>query len=436
MMGPLLVPARAPYCPEPTPGCPQGDPSPPVFSPERVSHLPVPQKPKSAPPSICQPAGERQQSLCCSLSGLGERPLPINALLFFPGEGTDVSFVASGRALIEAHEQVWRLLRTISEQITEWKCLAFSKFNPPVAMEKVAEWQREASRIEDALPAKHPILQACVHSIGSFQQVLPLLQKLASPLLKNSCWWEIFTAMAVKCPGNMQFTLGQLLSYPILEHSDSILKIWSSERGRCRSLDMLRRLQKAWAERQFRLVNFILNVPYQAPLPEHPARRPPSRRYRPPKQEYVSKDSGTFVLSDTAELKALAEASLLTLKSIILSPHATELREEAESWTSTLRSFGTLLDVWVSFQQKWIFLNIVLYEMDISLPSRELECLFQQLDGRFRELMQVTSTHPLVLSSVMPLATCSRESRFMGVPLQTMLDQGVEDLQLIIQSLE
>nr|XP_025044786.1 dynein heavy chain domain-containing protein 1-like [Pelodiscus sinensis] len=43
------------------------------------------------------------------------------------GEGTDVSFVASGRALIEAHEQVWRLLRTISEQITEWKCLAFSK---------------------------------------------------------------------------------------------------------------------------------------------------------------------------------------------------------------------------------------------------------------------------------------------------------------------
>ncbi|XP_067420749.1 dynein heavy chain domain-containing protein 1 [Emydura macquarii macquarii] len=492
--------------------------------------------------------------------------------LLIPGESTDVSFVARSRGLIEAHENVWRLLRTISEQITEWKCLAFSKvmtstsscpstwthsypspeflpaapgpltpdpqpllaqpspaplpsppitalpvpltanpqpllFNAPLATEKIAEWEREASHMEKSLPADHPILQACVHVISSFQQFLPLLQKLASPLMKSSCWREIFMgelqgassmastmggecgaergqfcgnasclgpciqlgrlqaqkalsewrereqlqqgwrgrfwekvkelghSMGVKCPANLQFTLGQLLSYPLLEHSDTILKIWSSERGRCHSLDMLRRLQKTWAERQFRLVNFILNVPYQAPLPDR-ARQPPSRRHRPAKQEYVSKDTGTFVLSDTAELKALTEKSLLTLKSIIFSPHAMELREEAESWTSTLHSFGALLDVWVSFQQKWIFLNIVLYEMDISLPSSELDCLFQQLDSRFRELMQVTCADPLVLSSVMPVHTSSRESRFMGVLLQAMLSEGVGNLQLIIQALE
>ncbi|KAG6920692.1 dynein heavy chain domain 1 [Chelydra serpentina] len=74
--------------------------------------------------------------------------------------------------------------------------------------------------------------------------------------------------------------------------------------------------------------------------------------------------------------------------------------------------------------------------MDISLPSGELDCLFQTLDSRFRELMQVTSKHPLVLSSVMPMATSNRESRFMGVPLQTMLSEGVEDLQLLIHALE
>uniref|UniRef100_A0A8C4YEV1 Dynein heavy chain domain 1 n=1 Tax=Gopherus evgoodei TaxID=1825980 RepID=A0A8C4YEV1_9SAUR len=322
-----------------------------------------------------------------------------------------------------SHEHVWRLLRTISEQITEWRCLAFSKFNTPLATEKMAEWQREASHMEESLPTDHPILQACVHMITSFQQFLPLLQKLASPLMKITSLCSL-AAMGVKCPVNLQFTLGQLLSYPLLEHSDTILKV-----SRCRSLDILRRLQKIWAERQFRLVNFILSVPYQAPLADR-ARRPPSRRYRPPKQEYVSKDSGTFVLADTAELKALTEKSLLTLKNIILSPHAMELREE------TPLSTGALLDVWVSFQRKWVFLNIVLYEMDISLPSSELDCLFQKLDSEFRELMQVTSKHPLVLSSMMPMATSNRESRFMGAPLQTMLSEGVEDLQLIIHALE
>ncbi|XP_043381883.1 dynein heavy chain domain-containing protein 1 [Chelonia mydas] len=376
------------------------------------------------------------QELHCRFQAMATRVAELcRSQRILTGEQTDISFVARSRGLIEAHKHVWKLLRTISEQITEWRCLAFSKFNAPLATEKMAEWQREVSHMEESLPADHPILQACVHMITSFQQFLPLLQKLASSLMKNSCWREFFMAMGVKWPGNLQFTLGQLLSYPLLEHSDTILKIWSSERGRCHSLDILRRLQKAWAERQFRLVNFILSVPYQAPLPDR-ARRPPSRRYHPPKQEYISKDSGTFVLADTAELKALTEKSLLTLKNIILSPHAMELREEAESWTSTLRGFGALLDVWVSFQQKWIFLNIVLYEMDISLPSGELDCLFQKLDSRFRELMEVTSKHPLVLSSMMPMATSNRESRFMGVPLQTMLSEGVEDLQLLIHALE
>ncbi|XP_074917990.1 dynein heavy chain domain-containing protein 1-like [Chelonoidis abingdonii] len=154
-----------------------------------------------------------------------ERACKVNVMpLLFPGEQTDVSFVARSRGLIEAHEHVWRLFRTISEQITEWRCLAFSKFNTPLATEKMAEWQREASHMEESLPADHSILQACVHMITSFQQFLPLLQKLASSLMKSSCWREFFTAMGVKYPVNLQFTLGQLLSYPLLEHSDTILK--------------------------------------------------------------------------------------------------------------------------------------------------------------------------------------------------------------------
>lgn len=33
---------------------------------------------------------------------------------------------------------------------------------------------------------------------------------------------------------------------------------------------------------------------------------------------------------------------------------------------------GALLEVWVIFQQKWIFLNKVLYEMKIQFPSADL----------------------------------------------------------------
>lgn len=42
---------------------------------------------------------------------------------------------------------------------------------------------------------------------------------------------------------------------------------------------------------------------------------------------------------------------------------------------------GALLQVWVTFQQKWIFLNKVLHEMKIQFPSPELVGKWVWQDG-------------------------------------------------------
>ncbi|KAF7235156.1 Dynein heavy chain domain-containing protein 1 [Varanus komodoensis] len=440
------------------------------------------------------------------------------------GDCMDVSFVTGKQGVIEVHTRVWQLLRIISEQITEWKCLAFAKFSTALAMEKTEEWQKEVISLEHCLPNNHPVLQACLRAIADFQKYFPLLLKLGSPLLKLSCWKEIFAVMGVKCPFSMQFTLGQLLSYPLLEHSDAIFRVYICEKNWQYARDTLHHLQRTWAEKQFRLVNFILSVPYQEPQPER-FRRPASGRQRPAKLEYISKDSGTYVLSgygkaselrkwvqgqidervyreeeaclrmilrkakadyelrlakniksnkkgffqhgmpyearlrelglfsvekrrlrgdllvtyrelDTAELKASVEHSIVTLQNMILSPFSADIQEEAESWVSTLRAFESLLEAWVSFQQKWVFLNIVLYEMDISLPSAELDFQFQQVDGHFREFMRVTCSDPLVLSSVRLVPGSSRESRFIGSSLQAAFTDGSGELQVIIRALD
>ncbi|XP_008121816.2 dynein heavy chain domain-containing protein 1 isoform X1 [Anolis carolinensis] len=351
------------------------------------------------------------------------------------GDAMDVSFIAGKQSVIEIQARIWQLYRIISEQITEWKCLAFAKFSPSLAMEKTEEWQKEVISIERCLPSNHPVLQACLRKIANFQKYLPLLLKLGSHFLKLSCWKEIFAVMGVKCPLNMQFTLGQLLSYPLLEYSDAIFRVYAWEKSRHYARDNLYRLQRIWTEKQFRLVNFILNVPYQEQQPER-FRRPISGRTHANKVEYISKDSGTYVLSDIAELKTSLQNSLLTLQNIILSPFSSELLEEAESWAATLRTFDSLLEAWVSFQQKWVFLNIVLYEMNISLPSAELDSKFQRVDALFREVMQVTCNDPLVLSCVRVALGKCRDSRFVGSCLQSAFVEGSADLLLIIQALD
>ncbi|XP_013912923.1 PREDICTED: dynein heavy chain domain-containing protein 1 [Thamnophis sirtalis] len=211
------------------------------------------------------------------------------------GGRTDFSLLTGQQEVIEIHIHVWQLFRIVSEQIKEWKCLAFVKFSAPLALEKTEEWQKEGARLECSLPSHHRVIQACLSAIANFQKYLPLLLKLGSHFLKVSCWKEIFAVMGAKCPMNMQFTLGQLFSYPLLEYSDAIFRVYAHEKSRHHARDTLLRVQRTWMAKQFRLVNFILNVPYQEPQPER-FRRPISGRQRTAKLEYISKDSGTFVL--------------------------------------------------------------------------------------------------------------------------------------------
>lgn len=44
--------------------------------------------------------------------------------------------------------------------------------------------------------------------------------------------------------------------------------------------------------------------------------------------------------TDTTELKAAVEHSILILQNMILSPFSSDILEEAKSWASTLRTFG------------------------------------------------------------------------------------------------
>lgn len=76
-------------------------------------------------------------------------------------------------------------------------------------------------------------------------------------------------------------------------------QVYALEKSRHYARDTLFRLERSWAEKQFRLVNFILNVPHKEPQPER-FRRPAAARHRQPKLEYISKDSGTYVLSGKA----------------------------------------------------------------------------------------------------------------------------------------
>lgn len=128
--------------------------------------------------------------------------------------------------------------------------------------------------------------------------------------------------------------------------------------------------------------------------------------------------------------------------------------------------------MWVTFQQKWIFLNKILHEMKIQFPSSDLvgkggeagwteaaeqwgaevrggasshppslfpvpspqNSRFKAVDDQYRTLMQTSVADPLVLSLVVPGA--QRNSSFQGQKLQQMLQAGSVELEGIITALK
>ncbi|XP_072825494.1 dynein heavy chain domain-containing protein 1 isoform X3 [Vicugna pacos] len=352
----------------------------------------------------------------------------------FTGDTSPVPLPVCGTLPIVQQQRIWHLYRDISENISEWKCMAFVKFNLAMAQEKTDGWLTEAARMSATLGLHSPVLQHCMRMLEEFRSLLPLITKLGSLQPQNHNFQALLRALGLGSLHNTELlTLGQLLTCPLLEFADRINQIWQCENERIHAQEALLQLQRAWEARQLRLLNFILHMPYEPPASERSRRQ----ALRSPQWEVMGKDSGTFILSDYSSLQDSIQESLQVLCKILAIQKSGELNRRALEWVTIMHDLGALLEVWVSFQQKWIFLNKVLHEMKIQFPSSDLvgkSSRFKAMDEQYRTLMQISVTDPLVLSLIVPSA--KRSPSFQGQQLQQLLQAGSVELEGIIMALE
>ncbi|XP_008579798.1 PREDICTED: dynein heavy chain domain-containing protein 1-like [Galeopterus variegatus] len=354
-----------------------------------------------------------------------------HAYATFTGDESPVPLPVCGTHPIVQQQRIWHLYRLVSENISEWKCMAFAKFSLAMAQEKTDGWLTEAARISTTMGLHSPVLQCCMHMLEEFRSYLPLLTKLGSLQLQNPNCQPLLRALGLNIlPSIELLTLGQLLTCPLLEFADRINQVWQFENERIHAQETLRQLQQYWEMRQLRLLNFILHVPYKPPASERTKRQ----MLHSPQWEVVDKDSGTFILSDHSSLQDSIQESLQVLFKILATQKSGDLYKMALEWVTIMHGLGSLLDVWVTFQQKWIFLNKVLHEMKIQFPSTVLNSRFKVMDDQYRTLMHISVADPMVLSLIVPSA--KRSPYFQGQQLQQLLQAGSVELEGIIMALE
>ncbi|ERE80223.1 dynein heavy chain domain-containing protein 1 [Cricetulus griseus] len=352
------------------------------------------------------------------------------AYITFTGDDSTMSPPTCGSRPIVQQQRIWRLYRIITENFSEWKCMAFTKFSLSMAREKTDAWLTEAARLSTTLGLHSPVIQRCMRLLEEFRNYLPLLNKLGTLQLQNFNCQSLLRMLGLS--GLQSFdllTLGQLLNCPLLEFADRINQVWQYNKERIHAQEILQQMQQYWEGRQLRLLNFILHVPYKPPASE----RSKKQAFRSPQWELVGKDSGTFLLSDYSSLQDAIQNSLQALFKILAIQKSGELHKMALEWMNIMHGLGALLEVWVAFQQKWIFLNKVLHEMEIQFPDAELNARFKAMDDQYRTLMRISVADPMVLSLIVP--NSKRSPYFQGQHLQQLLKAGSVELEAIVMAL-
>ncbi|XP_066518551.1 dynein heavy chain domain-containing protein 1 [Hoplias malabaricus] len=335
------------------------------------------------------------------------------------GQPLDLVYVTTSKQHIEAQKELWELKEVSSSQIQEWKLLLFSKFAVSRAQEKVNEWLQQAVSLAGVLPAHNAVLQVTSCSLERFREQLSILAKLSSPTLKIKHWRNIFKGMGLQYSPEQNLTVAELMSKDLLQHQHKIYKICREAHAAADMEHEFQKLQQSWDGTIFRLARFIVTV-WQTDCNSP--------------QQHLS-DSGTFTIKDLEMLLAQTEDSVMTLSSMLHSPHATEFRRKAEHWLQLLQELEELLDFCERYQQKWVFLSKILYETSVSTQNVKLLEKFSPVDKNFRELIQFTVSDPHVLNFVQLQKTTDRSDQFHGQNLRILFSEGLTAMEEICNQL-
>ncbi|XP_067889058.1 dynein heavy chain domain-containing protein 1 [Heterodontus francisci] len=147
---------------------------------------------------------------------------------------------------------------------------------------------------------------------------------------------------------------------------------------------------------------------------------------------YLTPDSTCSNLSweEMERLRWHTEDSLMTLSMIVSTSAHGNIQEDAEKLMEMIQHFGELLDLWKMFQDKWVFLHQVFYEMELNArkPDPNLMLKIKEVDGLYRRVIQALSTNPSVLSVILSQDT----KKYQGMTLRMIFSSGIAAMEEII----
>ncbi|KAK1886371.1 Dynein heavy chain domain containing protein 1 [Dissostichus eleginoides] len=343
----------------------------------------------------------------------------------------DLSILTADVQRVKARKELWEIISAYTTWREEWKQLLLTEVVVPEAQGKIAKWKERTLSLTSIIPTHDAVLQQALGNLESLEYHVEVMAKLQSPMLTHRHWKDIFEGMGLRFVPEKKVTVAELTSLPLEVHQELINKICRDAQAEYNMEQNFMKLQQEWKARLFQLDKFTLPV-WQHLKPQHvlPETKKPTEGTVSKLQtanQHTCNDPRLIVIGLEIHFAEI-ENDLMTLSTMLKSPHNVEFRLQNEHLFESLHDLGKLLCLFERYQQLWAFLTKMFHETSMSVQSVELLEQFQPIDETFKDIIQSVSSDTHVWNLVNPKKT---NERFHGRNFHQILIDGVSTMEAI-----
>ena len=206
--------------------------------------------------------------------------------------------------------------------------------------------------------------------VKEISNILPVIENLSIPAMKQRHWTKIFDALQHEFEGNdmKSFSLENLKAWGIMNIKDKVEEISATASGEENLEKTIEDINKAWNNTNFELSN-----------------------YREQKDK--------FYITKVEDILTQLEDHQVSVQTMLGNRHVTEIRGMIEEWDRKLRTVQDVIDEWLICQKQWMYLENIFSAPDIQKQLPRETTKFQGVNSFWKDHMLRTSKNPAVIET-------------------------------------
>ncbi|XP_078044753.1 dynein axonemal heavy chain 7 isoform X4 [Augochlora pura] len=204
--------------------------------------------------------------------------------------------------------------------------------------------------------------------VEDFQQHMPIITTLGNPSMKSRHWEQVSEIVGFPIKVDQSMTLAKILDYGLLDYVSKFEGIAEASTKEGSLEKVLLRMHQDWED-----VAFTVN-PYR--------------------------DTGTYVIASVDDIQLLLDDHLTKAQTMKNSLYIRPFEKETLEWESKLLLLLDIMDYWLQVQATWMYLEPIFSSADIQKQMPEEGRRFSAVDKIWREIMQLVSADPRVMSVI------------------------------------